>query len=486
MKSKIYSFRSKFLLAATFLCASACTSEFDDLNTNPNSPSSATADLFLPHGIQSAVDIQSGGSLGMDIGEGFSQHWARIQYTDVDQYTVSNDIFTAGWQGLYIESLADYSRIHKLGEASGNTNYQAVAVILRSWVFSLLTDIYGDIPYKDAVKGLDGILLPTYDAQKDVYAGLVAELKTAGEAINTTNPALAISGDILFNNDLNKWKKFANTLSLRLLSRMIDKADAPINVKTEISRILSDPAKYPVITSVAENIQLNYLDATNNQNPVNINRRTRDDHRVSATLVDKLAALKDDRLAVYANLPADGGTFKGVPNGLAASDANALGLTKTSKVGNYFVAATAPGVIMTYAELLFLKSEFAYKGVTIAGDAAANYAAAITASFAQFKLAAPTEYIAANALKSGPDGFTQIMEQKWIALFGQGLETWTEYRRTGIPALKVPQLNTNQNVLPTRMPYPTSEESLNYENFTAALTKQGGKNDMKLKLWFAK
>ena len=486
MKSFKYSFRSKLLLAATFLCATACTGDFDELNTNPNSASTGTADLFLPHGIQSAVDIQSGGSLGMDIGEGFSQHWARIQYTDIDQYTVSADVYNAGWQGLYIESLADYNRIYKLGQESRNTNYQAVAVILRSWAFSLLTDIYGDIPYKTAIQGLEGTLLPTYDSQKDVYAGLVAELKTAGESINTANTSMPIGGDILFNGDMTKWKKFANTLSLRLLSRMIDKADAPINVKTEIARILGDPAKYPVISSVADNIQLNYLDATNNQNPVNVNRRTRDDHRVSATLVNKLAAMNDDRLAVYANLPADGGTYKGVPNGLASSDANALGLTKTSKVGNYFVAATAPGVIMTYAELLFLKAEFAYKGVTSAGDAAANYASAITASFSQYKLPAPTAYIAANALKSGADGFTQIMEQKWIALYGQGLETWTEYRRTGIPALVPPTNNTNQNVIPTRLPYPGSEESLNFANYDAALKKQGGKNDMKLKLWFAK
>jgi len=486
MKSLKYSFRSKILLAAVILCASACTGDFDELNTNPNSASTGTADLFMPHGIQSAVDIQSGGTLGMDIGEGFSQHWARIQYTDIDQYTVSADVYNAAWQGLYIESLADYNRIYKLGQESGNTNYQAVAVILRSWVFSMLSDVYGDIPYKTAVQGLEGTLLPTYDAQKDVYAGLIAELKTAGESINPANTSMPIGGDILFNGDLTKWKKFANSLSLRLLSRMIDKADAPINVKTEIARILGDPAKYPVISSVSDNIQLNYLDATNNQNPVFVNRRTRDDHRVSATLVNKLAAMNDDRLAIYANLPADGGTYKGVPNGLASSDANALGLTKTSKVGNYFTSATAPGVIMTYAELLFLKAEFAYKGVTSAGDVATNYAAGITASFAQYKLPAPTAYLAANALKSGADGFTQIMEQKWIALYGQGLEAWTEYRRTGIPALVTPTNNTNQNVLPTRLPYPGSEESLNFANYDAALKKQGGKNDMKLKLWFAK
>ncbi|GLU56836.1 hypothetical protein Dfri01_62970 [Dyadobacter frigoris] len=486
MKNIISSIRSKTLLAASIVCLSACTGDFDELNTNNNTPSTGTADLFLPHGIQSAVDIQSGGSLGMDIGEGFSQHWARIQYTDIDQYTVSSDVYTAGWQGLYIESLADYQRIFKISQETGNTNYQAVAVILRSWVFSMLTDIYGDIPYTDALQGLEGKLLPTYNAQKDVYAGLIAELKTAGESINVANTTMPVAGDILFNGDMLKWKKFANTLSLKILSRMIDKADSPINVKTEITRILSDPTKYPVLTSVSDNIQLNYLDATNNQNPVNVNRKTRDDHRVSATIINKMLQLNDARLPVYANKPLKRSVYTGVPNGLSSTAASKLGLDSTSKVGDYFVAPTAPGVIMTYAELLFLKAEFAYKGVTITGDAATNYAAAITASFAQYKLAAPTDYIAANALKAGADGFTQIMEQKWIALYGQGLEAWTEYRRTGIPALKTPTLNTNQNVLPTRLPYPGSEESLNYDNFSAALAKQGGKNDMKLKLWFAK
>jgi hypothetical protein len=486
MKSLLYSFRSKILIVGSLLWLSACTNDFDETNTNPNNPLSGTPELFMPHGIQSLVDIQSGGSLGMDIGEGFSQHWARIQYTDIDQYTVSSDVYSAGWQGLYIESLADYQRIYKLGQESGNTNYQAVAVIMRSLAFSLLTDIYGDIPYKDALQGLENNFLPKYDAQKDVYAGLIAELKTAGESIDPANASMPITGDILFDGNMLRWKKFANALSLRLLSRMIDKADAPINVKSEITRILSDPAKYPVLTSVSDNVQLNYLDATNNQNPVNVNRKTRDDHRVSATLVNRLLELNDARLPIYANKPKLKSVYAGVPNGLSSSDAGKLGLDSTSRVGDYFVAATAPGVIITYAELLFLKAEFAYKGVTVAGDAAKNYRDAITASFAQYKLPAPTDYLAANALKSGTEGFTQIMEQKWIALYGQGLEAWTEYRRTGLPSLKAPVRNTNQNVIPTRLPYPGSEESLNYENFSSALTRQGGPNDMKTKLWFAK
>ncbi|PWJ59492.1 SusD-like starch-binding protein associating with outer membrane [Dyadobacter jejuensis] len=484
MKKILHSINT-FALATGLLCASvSCTDDFNDLNTNPNSASSGTADLFLPHGIQSAVDTYWGGTLGQDIGNLYAQHWARIQYTDIDQYTVSADVYNLAWQNFFIEALADYQRVYTISTETGNPNYQAVSLIMKAWVFSLLTDIYGDIPYDQALQGLDDTLLPTYTSQKDVYAGLIGDLKTANDLITLTGNS--ISGDILLNGNMLKWKKFANSLSLRILNRMLDKSDASLDVKTEIGRILSNPTQYPIIASNADNIQLNYLDATNNNNPVNQNRKTRDDHRVSATLVNRLLELDDDRLTVYANLPADGGPYKGVPNGLAASDANALGLSKTSTVGSYFVAATAPGVIITYAEVLFLKSEMAYKGITSAGDMEENYKAGITASFAQYKLTVAPAYLEANALKSGEQGYYQLIEQKWISLFGQGIEAWTEFRRTGIPTLSPPLLNTNGNVIPTRLPYPTSEESLNYENFSSALSNQGGQNDMKLKLWFAK
>ncbi|GAB3902339.1 SusD/RagB family nutrient-binding outer membrane lipoprotein [Larkinella knui] len=487
MKRILHTLKNKTVLAALLLGASACTGDFDEINTNPNAPTVASADLFLPHGIQSAVDAYWGGSLGMDVGDLIPQYWARIQYTDIDQYTITSDVYGgSSWQIFYIESLADYQRIYKLGKETNNPNYQAVAVIMRSWVFSLLTDIYGDIPYKEALQGLEGTLSPKYDAQKDVYAGLIAELKAANDMLVLNDATKGIAGDILFAGNLTKWKKFANSLSLRLLNRMLGKADAPIDVKAEINRILSDPAKYPVMESNADNIQLNYLDATNNNNPINQNRKTRDDHRVSATLVNKLKAMNDARLAVYADKPAAGGDFLGVPNGLSGADANALGLAKTSKVGAYFVSPTAPGVIMSYAEMLFIKAEFAYKGITTAGDVATNYTAGINASFAQYKLTADAAYLAANALKTGAAGYTQIMEQKWIALYGQGLEAWAEYRRTGIPALSPAVINTNGGVIPTRLPYPGTEESLNFKNFSDALTKQGGKNDMKTKLWFAK
>lgn len=482
MKNILTSFRSKALLAGFLAVASSCTNEFDEINTNPNNPVTASADLFLPYGIQSAMDMYVGGSLGQDVGGLFSQQWARIQYTDADQYIVSNDVISNAWRDFYIEPLANYERVLKIAEETNNPNYKAIALIMRSWVFCLLTDIYGDIPYSDAIKGLEGSLKPTYDLQKDVYTDLVKTLKSANDMISLTDKSMTVSGDIMFSGNMLRWKKFANSLSLRILNRMHSKTDA----SAEINRILNDPNLYPVMTSNADNIQLNYLAAVPNNNPINENRKTRDDHRVSATLINTLKGLGDARLAVYANLPDDGGDFKGVPNGLSNSDANALGLSKTSKVGSAFTAATAPGVIMTYAELLLIKAELAHKGILLAGNTDTNYKEGIAASFKQYNLTVSAAYLDANALKTGDAGYTQIIEQKWIALYGQGLEAWTEFRRTGIPDLKAPTLNANNNMVPTRLAYPGSEESLNYTNFSEALTRQGGQNTMRMKLWYAK
>ena len=189
---------------------------------------------------------------------------------------------------------------------------------------------------------------PKFDAQKDVYAGLVKDLKTASDLINTK--AVDKDADILFAGDMSKWKKLANSLSLRLLNRMLGKSDSPLDAKAETARILSDPVKYPVMTSNVDVAQLLYLARPNN-NPTNENRRTRDDHRISTSLLDKLVALDDPRLPVYASKATATGLYKGVPSGLSNSNAGALGFTNTSKIGGYFVQVTTPGVLMSYAEL---------------------------------------------------------------------------------------------------------------------------------------
>ncbi|MBO0933039.1 SusD/RagB family nutrient-binding outer membrane lipoprotein [Fibrella aquatilis] len=472
------------LSLALSLVLSSCEKNFDTINANPNDPTSVPPELLLPHGIKLAVNSVQGGSLGLDVGPLWAQHLARIQYTEVDQYNFTTDVQDTPWRDLYIEANADFQKIIDLGKSTSNENYQAIGLIMRSYVFSQLTDVYGDIPYKEALLGTKGNVLPKYDTQKTVYAGLVADLKTASDLINTK--AVDKTADILLAGNMTGWKKFANSLSLRLLNRMVGKSDSPIDTKAEMTRILSDPTKYPVLTSNADNIQLTYLADAPNNNPTNQNRKTRDDHRVSKTLIDKLTALKDPRLAVYAALPAGGGTYAGVPNGLPNADASALGLTKTSKIGDYFVRGATPGVLVSYAELNFIKAEAALNGITAAGDAAKAYEEGIRASMTQYSLTLPADYLTLNKLSTGTAALTQVIEQKWLALFGQSVEAWTEVRRTGIPALKIPPTNYNDGVLPQRLPYPSNEENLNTDNFKAALTSMGGSNTMKTKLWWRK
>lgn len=485
-------FKSYYILPFLFIAVliSSCSKSLEDYNKNPNAAEEVTPDLLLPRGIKAAVDLYWGAggneTLGADVGNLFVQHWARIQYTETDRYAVPPVIIDNSWRDFYTESLADLNEVERLADEMGHPNYSAIAKILKSWVFSLLTDVYGDVPYSDALNGGQGVLSPAYDSQRDIYAGIITTLQTASDELVTSGSAVA--GDILFSGNIVNWKKFANSLSLRLLNRMYGKSDATIDVAAHINRILSNPGQYPVMESNADIAQLAYLAARPNTNPISVNRISRDDHRVSATLVDFLKASNDVRLTVYANLPEDGGDYTGVPNGLLAGDAYALGLSKTSKVGSYFTATTAPAVLLSYAELLFIKAELALRGISAAGDAEAHYTEAIKASHAQYALEVSPSFLAPLALSGATDqALVQVLEQKWVALFGQGLEAWTEQRRTGIPALTAPNDNVNNGIIPTRLPYPLSEEALNEINFRAALSDQGATtNDMRFKLWWAK
>ncbi|HEX9957299.1 MAG TPA: SusD/RagB family nutrient-binding outer membrane lipoprotein, partial [Fibrella sp.] len=129
---------------ALSLLMMGCEQNFDQINANPNDPTSVPPELLLPHGIKLAVNSVQGGSLGLDVGPLWAQHLARIQYTEVDQYNFTTDVQDTPWRDLYIEANGDFQKIIELGKSTGNENYQAIGLIMRSYAFSQLTDVYGD------------------------------------------------------------------------------------------------------------------------------------------------------------------------------------------------------------------------------------------------------------------------------------------------------------------------------------------------------
>jgi hypothetical protein len=461
------------------LSFSSCKDELADLNKNPNSAETPQPDYLLTGAIKSTADTYWGVTNNMNSSLLFVQHWSKIQYTDPDRYIFTNNDLQELWASGYTKGVTNLNKLVSLADEQGNTNYRGVAKVLRSWVFLLLTDAYGDIPYSQSVQ-INAYVNPVYDAQKDVYYGLLTDLKSAQTDLNVAGKP--ILGDIVYNGKIELWKKFANALRLRIALRIADKE--PEKSKSVLAEITSEGGS--LIASNLENAQLTYSTSPN-QNPVSNLFDTRDDYRISKTIVDRLRSFNDPRLPIFASPTKDvtAETYIGIPNGLLTGDASNYGLTKTSKPGTYFLAATAPAVIISYAEVLFDRAEVAARGWSNE-DAGALYKQAIEVSLQQYGVgaAAIATYTQSAAVQYEPANFRKsIGNQKWIALFGQGLEAFAEWRRLDYPELVPAVAGVLGGKLPLRFIYPGQEQSLNGKNYQQAVARQGA-DLLTTRLWF--
>jgi hypothetical protein len=471
---------SAIILTGTLvLSLTACKKDLEEINKNPNASETAQPDYLLTGATKNIVDAYWGTSNNMDASLLFVQNWSKIQYTDPDRYIYSNSSFQELWTTAYTKGVTNFNELIKVADAQSNPNYKGVALVLRSWTFSLLTDAYGDIPYTQAAS-IKEYLTPDYDKQKDVYFAILDDLKSAQASLNTSGPAIA--GDIIYNNNIASWKKFANSLRLRIALRIADREQD--KAKHVIADIQAEGSGY--ISSNSEIAQLIYSTSPN-QNPISNLFDTRDDYRISKTIVDKLFELNDPRLSVYASKTKDvtPKTYVGLPNGLLVGDASNYGFSKTSKPGTYFFAPSAPAVIISYAEVLFDRAEAAARGFTTE-NATTLYKSAVEASLKQYGVADAdvNTYLASSAVQYDASNFKKsIGDQKWIALFGQGLEAFAEWRRLDYPQLTPAIAGTLGGKIPVRFIYPGTEQSLNGASYKAAVASQGA-DVLTTKLWF--
>ena len=485
------------LMASLTLALGACEKNLDAINANPNNAEVGNPAYILTGAERENIFRLFDVPINQDGASLIIQHWAKVQYTDEDRYAFRPGSYQSIWDGFYADGLQDFNELIRIGKERNNPNLQAVGLIMRSYFFSVLTDTYGDIPYSEALQLSSNVLAPKYDAQQDIYTDLLAQLKAASGLIKTDGPE--VGGDVIYEGDMNKWQRFANSLRLRLAMRIADANETL--ARTEVADVLNGTNR--LISSNAENAQFAFLNSSSNFNPVYVNRLTRDDHRVSRTITSHLARLKDPRLTVYANPaecgapasfevgPDSTGLYRGIPNGLTNVNVAKLGpLCSSSKVGDAFTAAEAPGVLMTYAEVLFFKAEAIARGF-VTGDAKAEYENGIRASMNQhgFTGAAVDEYIAqpSVAYNAANFGKQSIGEQKWIALFGQGVEAWSEWRRLDSPQLRVAAnpAGAAAGKIPVRFRYPANEQSTNAANRAAAVARQGA-DLLTTKVWWDK
>lgn len=490
----------------------SCTNDFDEINKNPNAIdiNKDYPDKLLANTIEGIADQVFDVWLGHEIGSCWVQHMAKVQYTDEDRYVPRNDVINMVWNGLYAGPAIETQRIYEMGQRLGNRNYQAVALVLKCYVFSVLTDIYGDIPFKEALK-VDSTYTPKFDTQESIYLALNAKLKEANELFQVGGPK--VEGDILFGGDITKWKRFANSLRLRLLMRMSNRPEYLETIRNEIDGIVSDPVTYPIISNNSQNAALHYLGSYPNNHPLNETYKTRDDHRVSKTLIDAMYNPNnhdhpDWRIVVYAETPQEGGYWIGLPNGMTSAKAAAYlgnGLKSTSKLGEYFRRADAPGMFMSRAEVCFLLAEAKFRGLLTVGAETAQdyYEEGIKESYRQFASdiieKVPYYYDLGGVSRTIDDYYTdyltydgkwevgkeleKIYTQKWIAMFDQGLQAWFEWRRTGYPQLTPAADGLNNGKIPQRLRYPSDEYSRNGNNLAAAVVRQGN-DDLNTRVWW--
>lgn len=434
--------------------SSACTKDFEDINKNPNAAEEVPLTNVLVSAITQGVRRTHGASMNMTYAGLWAQHYAKIQYIDEDWYEYRPDALNTHWNAMYAGPLADLQDI--LDRAPNPSNMRAAAMTMRAYYFAIVTDMWGEIPYSEALSP-ERTFTPVYDTQEAIYSDLVTQLKDAANMFGATNDGLG-AGDVVYGGDVTLWKKFANSVRARLLNRAKHKIPS---FATELQALLADPSS--MISSNAENAHMSYVNGTvDGSNPIynNKNNDGRNDHCVSTTLVTLLTG--DPRLPVYADVN-NAGLYVGQPNGTMEPAV----FSSISQIGTAFRDdPTNPSFLFNYSEIQFIRAE--------ANNDKQAYLDGIAASCEQFGVTADAAFLDAAGMAYDADAARALASQKWLALFGDGCEAYTEYRRTGFPSeiMEVPGTAYPGMGVPRRFAYPSSETSNNKANLTKAVADQ--------------
>lgn len=493
----------KYLVLTILLSQSffACENvDFGDVNENVN----GAADPYTAGLLSSAMMTYATttGRDGLTKPTLYVQYQSQVTYTDEMLYSAVG----VSWNQYYVNSLSSLQLVIDFvsDEANqtpallsqGSVNNQiGVASIMKAVIYKRVTDMYGDIPFSNALKGTDE-LAPSYDAQEDVYKALITNVKAGRDMLDALENAP--TGDIIYGGDVVAWKKFSNSFILQLSIQLSKRfPGASEYAATEFNAALTHADG--VIENIGEEAWFKYEDIGGFRNPWFANRTP--DYFMSAEFADALQGVTtgnsptsnstfDDRIYVYATE-----TGSGVPYGYT----NGSGAGAISVSNDYYWNATTPLPLSTASYSYLNRADAANMGWTTE-DPAAMLTLGIEKSFETLEnltdiAGVPlniankgASYAAARLIDAGTvaGGMAQIIgEEKWVSLFGQGFDAWSEWRRSGYPALIPATDYFNDGNIPRRLLYPTEEATLNGANYDAAVSRLNpGEDKNTAKVWW--
>jgi hypothetical protein len=457
-----------YIILFSSLLVLSCNKFDEEINTNPNRPSEASGTQLI-----ASAQLSLPGLSSSPKGAFMAQYLSETQYVGQSLYPQESTSFYSWYQGplINLQSVIDSDDLN--GNDGPVVNQKAVAKILKAYYFWNITDRWRDVPYFEALQGGDNYT-PAYDSQEEIYYDLFNELKEAGEMIVSGN----INNDIVYDGDMEKWQKFANTVRM-LMALRLSEVD-PEKGSTEFNEAVNDG----VFESNNDNLIYRHLADADNQNywfgqVVNQNREW---WALSETLVEEMKPVDDPRLVVYGDPARSSGEYLGLEFG--KEEVTGTETEEFSLLGSDIYAQDAPVYLVTYAQVLFAMAEGVERG-WITGNTEEYYNMAVEASIEQWTgstdgvgefLSKPTvAFNSENAIKS-------ISNQRWVHLYMFGYEAWSEWRRTGYPNDLV---EPNGMAVPTRLSYPDNEAFNNEENYYEAIERQfGGDDSIYGKVWW--
>lgn len=489
--------KSFFIAVLVVLASSACKESFLDINTNPNVLPTASPSYVFTNALNTTTSNMLGSN---EIGSYWSGQWTQsngyIISTTQFAYNFTNGDFNY-WDGYY-DNLEDYQFVINNADSYNQKYLKGPAKIMKAMLFQQLVDMYGNVPYSDALKA-SASLAPKFDDQKVIYESLITLLTEAIVDLKANPFASAFTGsDIVFKGNTTKWAQFANSLKMRILMRQSRIAGRDAYIKAEINKIVTEGSGFITGSEVGVGGPGFYLATAGKLNPIYNNwgydangakRALNNFPRLTQFLVNSLKA-SGDTLRLKRIGYANGGesaanpgvstarevasNYTGAPFGVSSgflpSACSSLGPSLLVK-GQF----DRPYILMTAAEVQFLLAEAKqrYSDVTLPGAAQAYFEEGIAQSFRVLG-AATTGAAAYKGSKinnydwdASTDKLTAIAIQKWLALCNfSGLEAWTEYRRTNLPV--TPQsIQVTDARRPLRFFYPNTESGSNSANVAA-------------------
>lgn len=472
------------------MALASCTKDFKEVNTNPNTLPETRPELLLESAIFSVRKANQTREHRL-VHEMMQVHVAITNSDEIHRYIIRPSESDYMWNNWYTEltnfkdAYESASKLATLPNQAYNTTYMGMARIMEAWVVSLITDTYGNVPYTEANRGrTDNLFMPKFDEQKAIYDSLFVRLEEANAllSLNNTLPATLMQRDPLYGGDILKWRRFGNSLYLRLLLRASDRPESKAVEKIK-EIVETNPARYPVMTNNDESAVLRFTTITPFVSAFNTYRDYdfNGENGLTEFFVGNLNNWGDPRLTKWASTVA--GLYVGIPSGYAPGN--------QQDRQSYYLAALKNepllGNIMNYAELQFILAEAALKGF-ITADAKTYYEKGVTNAITFWGLALPADYLSKPGVvwvdaDTNAQKLEKIITQKYYTFFFTDFQSWFEYRRTGYPNLPIGPGVQNGGKMPTRLVYPVSVQSLNKANYDAAVAAMGGDN-MQTRVWW--